>query len=85
MWIGKMRLLFGAASSAAILSVLTLTAPDGRPITFDLTTGMVIVPVSNEAHCAHGSHAVVTLGAKTICVRETPEQIRNKIDENSHQ
>jgi hypothetical protein len=69
----------------SLAGLLTLTAPDGRPITFDLTTGMVIVPISNEAHCARGSQAVITLGAKTICVRETPEEIRNKIDENSHQ
>jgi hypothetical protein len=72
-------------SAAAAATVLTLTAPDGRPITLDLSTGMVIVPLTSEQHCAHGSHAVVTLGSKTICVRETPEQIRNKIDENSHQ
>jgi hypothetical protein len=77
-----MRQLFGGASSALILFVLTLTAPDGRPITLDLSTGLVIVPIYNQAHCAHGSNAVVTLGSKTICVRETPEQIRNKIDEN---
>jgi len=65
--------------------LLVLTAPDGRPITLDLTTGMVIVPLTNEAHCAHGSHAVVTLGNKSICVRETPGQIRDKLNEDSHQ
>ena len=81
MSIARMRMLFGVASSA----LLTLTAPDGRLITLDLTTGMVIVPITNEAHCARGSNAVVTLGNKTICVRETPEQIRNKIDEGGHQ
>ena len=84
MSIAKMRMLCGAASSA-VLSLLTLTAPDGRAISLDLTTGLVIVPITNEAHCARGSNAVVTLGNKSICVRETPEQIRNKIDENSHQ
>jgi hypothetical protein len=68
-------------------ALLTLTAPDGRPITFDLITGMVIVPVTGEAHCAHGSHSVVTLGAKTICVRETPDEIKSRIREyeDSHQ
>ena len=60
-------------------SFITLTSPDGRPITFDLSTGMVIVPITSEAHCARGSHAVITLGAKTICVRETPEQIKEMI------
>jgi hypothetical protein len=72
-------------TSALAATVLTLTAPDGRPITLDLSTGLVIVPITGQAHCAHGSNAVVTLGTKTICVRETPEQIRNKINENSHQ
>jgi hypothetical protein len=71
---------------AVLLTLLTLTAPDGRPITLDLTTGLVIVPITSQAHCAHGSHAVVTLGSKTICVRETPEEIEEKMKhEDSHQ
>ena len=71
--------------AAIIFSFLVLTAPDGRPITFDLSTGMVIIPITGEAHCARGSHAIVNLGGKPVCVRETPEEIRSKIDENSHQ
>ena len=67
-----------------VFSALVLTAPDGRPITLDLATGMVIVPVTNESHCARGSHSVITLGSKTICVRESPEEIRNKIDASGH-
>ena len=67
-----------------LAGLVVLTAPDGRPITFDLTTGMVIVPLTSEAHCAHGSHAVVTLGSKSLCVKETPEEIRKRIDESSH-
>ena len=66
-------------------AVLVLTAPDGRPITIDLQTGMLIIPITNEAHCARGSHAVVNIGGKAICVKESPEEIRGKIDANSHQ
>jgi hypothetical protein len=70
-----------------LATLLTLTSPDGRPITLDLSTGMVIVPLTSESHCARGSHAVVTLGTKTICVRETPEEIEKRIreHEDSHQ
>jgi hypothetical protein len=64
-----------------LYSILTLTAPDGRLISFDLVTGMIIVPITNEAHCARGSQSVVTLGTRSICVRETPEEIRNRINE----
>ena len=72
-------------TTSIAFGLLVLTSPDGRPITLDLSSGLVIVPLTSEAHCARGSNAVVTFGNKSICVRETSEQIRNKIDESSHQ
>jgi hypothetical protein len=56
---------------------MLLTSLDGKPIWVESTAVIVVRTQSHE--CAQGHGSVVLVGSRALCVRETPDQIRELI------
>lgn len=68
-------LLVGAL---VVLAFIILTALDGSPIFVEANQIAIIRTHSKE--CGPNAHAVIRVSGMALCVKETPEQIREKID-----
>jgi hypothetical protein len=64
-------------SPAFALALILLTSIDGKPVWVESTAVVVIRTQSHECQSGHGS--VIRVGANALCVRETPDQIREAI------
>jgi hypothetical protein len=60
-----------------LFSLILLTSIDGKPIWVESTAVVVIRAQSHE--CASGHGAVIRVGSNALCVRETPDEIREKV------
>jgi hypothetical protein len=60
-----------------LLSLIVLTSLDGSPIWVEATQVQIIRVRSAE--CGAGASAVIRIGQSTLCVKETPDEIRDKI------
>jgi hypothetical protein len=64
-----------------LLALIMLTTLDGSPVWVESSAIIVIRPSISQCHAAHG--AAIRVGANAFCVRETPDEIRRKINEPS--
>ena len=69
-----------------LLALIMLTQLDGNPVWIE-SSAIVIVKQSHtglkpERQCATNAGAAIRVGSLGLCVKETPELIRKKIDEN---
>ena len=62
-----------------LFGLITLTALDGSYILVESTQITIVRLRSHE--CALGAGAVIRVGLTTLCVRETPDEIRDRIQE----
>jgi hypothetical protein len=60
-----------------VLALILLTSIDGKPIWVESTAVVIIRTQSHECQTGHGS--AILVGARGLCVRETPDQIREAI------
>jgi hypothetical protein len=60
-----------------MFALILLTSLDGKPIWVESTAVVIIRTQSHECKEGHGS--VIRVGANALCVRETPDQIREAI------
>jgi len=60
-----------------VLALIMLTALDGSPVWVESTAVQVIRP--STAHCKSGHGAAIRVTSMALCVRETPEQIQEKL------
>lgn len=63
-----------------IFVLVVLTALDGSPILVESTQVQIIRVHSKE--CGPGAGAVVRIGSTTLCVKETQEEVRDKVKGN---
>lgn len=61
----------------SLVALILLTALDGSPVLVESTQVNVIRLRSSE--CGPGTGAVLRVGAAALCVKETPDEIRDKI------
>ncbi len=62
-------------------ALIMLTQLDGNPVWVEVDQIQAIRPNTHEVKtCAPNAGALVRLGAIALCVKETPMQIRDKID-----
>jgi hypothetical protein len=59
------------------LTLILLTALDGKPVWVESTAVVIIRTQSHE--CQHGHGSVIRVGTNALCVRESADQIREKI------
>jgi hypothetical protein len=64
---------------AVPLALVMLTQLDGNPVWVESTSIQAIRPADGQCHGAHG--AALRLGSIGLCVKETPEEIRKKLNE----
>jgi hypothetical protein len=62
-----------------LLALILLTQLNGTPVWVESTAVVIIRSQSQE--CGQGHGAVIRVGATALCVRETPDQIRKKIED----
>ena len=68
--------------SVLLWALILLTQLDGQPIWVESTQIVVIRAARPESRqCEEHVGAAIRIGTVGICVRETPEQIRQKIRE----
>jgi uncharacterized protein YlzI (FlbEa/FlbD family) len=60
-----------------LFSLIILTSLDGSPIWVEATQVQIIRARSVE--CGAGAGAVIRIGQNTLCVKETTDEIRDKI------
>jgi uncharacterized protein YlzI (FlbEa/FlbD family) len=60
-----------------LLSLIVLTSLDGSPIWVEATQVQIIR--IRSAECGAGAGAVIRIGQTTLCVKETTDEIRDKI------
>jgi hypothetical protein len=58
-------------------SFILLTSTNGDPVWVESTSVDIIRTHTVQCHEKHG--AVIRIGATTLCVKETPDQIQEKI------
>ena len=63
-----------------LLGFILLTQLDGSAVFVESTQIQIIRVRSSE--CGHGAGCVIRVGSTTLCVKETADQVRKKIDEN---
>jgi uncharacterized protein YlzI (FlbEa/FlbD family) len=63
--------------AGVFFSFILLTAMNGDPVWVDSMAVDIIRTHTVQCHEAH--RAVIRIGATTICVKETPEEIQEKI------
>jgi hypothetical protein len=62
----------------AVLALIILTSLDGSPILVESTQIYMIRTHSKE--CGPGAGAVLRIGSVALCVKETQEQVKEKIN-----
>ncbi len=62
-----------------VVALVMLTSLDGSPVWIESSAVTMIRPAITQCHVSHG--AALRVGATAICVRETPAQIRDKLNE----
>jgi hypothetical protein len=62
-----------------LFSLIVLTSRDGSPIWVEATQVQIIR--IRSAECGPGAGAVIRIGQSTLCVKETSDEIREKIRE----
>ena len=66
-----------------LYAMIILTSLDGHPVWVESTQVIIIRPARDpkaaNAACAEGTGAAIQVGSKGMCVKETPEEIRQKI------
>jgi hypothetical protein len=60
-----------------LFALIVLTSLDGSPIWVESTQVQVIR--IRSAECGAGAGAVIRIGQTTLCVKETTDEIRDKI------
>jgi len=60
-----------------LLAFIILTSLDGSPIYVESNQVQIIRQATKQCHSARGSG--VQIGSVSLCVRETPDQIREKV------
>jgi hypothetical protein len=60
-----------------LFALIMLTALDGRSVWVESTAVQIIR--THSAECGAGTGAVIRVGPSALCVKETPEEIREKI------
>jgi hypothetical protein len=60
-----------------LFSLIMLTSLDGSPIWVEATQVQIIR--IRSAECGAGAGAVIRIGQTTLCVKETTDEIRDKI------
>ena len=60
-----------------LYALIVLTQLSGQPVLVEST--QIIIIRSQSSECGPGTGAVIRVGASALCVKETPEQIREKI------
>ena len=58
-------------------ALIMLTQLDGSTVWVEATQVQIIRTRSNE--CGPGTGAVIRVGTSTLCIREQPEEVRDKI------
>lgn len=61
-----------------LLGFIMLTQLDGSVVWVDPQGVQIIRTRSSE--CGHGAGCVIRIGATTLCVKETADEVRSKID-----
>ena len=61
-----------------LLALIMLTALDGSPVWIESSQVIVIRPATQQ--CRVKSGAGIRVGSTTFCVRETPDEVRDKIE-----
>jgi hypothetical protein len=62
-----------------VLSLILLTQLDGGPIWVESKAIQAIRPSRDSGQCHHGGGSAVRLASIGLCVRETPDEIRELI------
>lgn len=63
-----------------LFTMIMLTSLDGTPVWVESSQIIVIRPQREMGgECKEGTGAAIRIGAKGLCVRETPDEIREKI------
>lgn len=65
---------------AIVLALIMLTSLDGGPIWVESSAVVIIRPAHGGKQCAATVGAAVRIGSTGLCVRETAEEIRKKIE-----
>lgn len=60
-----------------LFSLIVLTQLNGQPVLVEST--QIVIIRSQSSECGVGTGAVIRVGSSALCVKETPEQIRDKI------
>jgi len=60
-----------------LLAFIILTSLDGSPIYVESSQVQIIRQATKQCHNARGSG--VQIGSVALCVRETPDQIRERV------
>lgn len=61
-----------------LLALIMLTSLDGSPVWVETSAVTIIRPAVTQCKADHG--AAIRIGSQAICVRETPEQIKKKVE-----
>jgi hypothetical protein len=61
----------------ALFALILLTQLDGKAVWVESSQVQIIR--AQSAECGAGTGAVIRVGSHALCVRETPEEIREKI------
>lgn len=64
----------------AVLAFVMLTRLDGRPVWVDNTPGVVQIIQEATDACHKQGGSGLQIGARTLCVRETPAEIQEKLN-----
>ena len=65
--------------SLSLWALIVLTQLNGQPVLVE--SSQIVVIRSQSSECGIGTGAVIRVGNSALCVKETPEQIREKIME----
>lgn len=60
----------------ALLSLIMLTTLDGKPVWVESTQ---VIVVRHSLDCAHGNATAVMIQSKALCVKESIDEVREKI------
>lgn len=63
-----------------LFGFIMLTQLDGSPVWVEATQVQIIRVRSSE--CGHGAGCVIRVGSTTLCVKESADTVRGKIDES---
>lgn len=64
-----------------LIALIMLTQLDGNPIWVESTAVIIVKPSETgpQHQCKPPAKATISVGGRGLCVRETPDEIREKI------